>query len=247
MANPYAYAARRPMAITVLACAILTGLLVYWWLLPLGLLVYGLLVFMGGSDPAMAAASRQAPVARPRLKSMTFRAQLEAIERTQQEIQRSVAQTPGPVGRLLARVTDETRELVVQSYDLSSKGEIIEGYMARVNLAEIQKRINATDRQISATSDAYTLQQLQETRAALAEKQRHAADLTTYIGRILAQLQNIHANLDNILAETVRLRTADAVSADSLTNQVAQRLSDLKADMDSFQKVLDTAMASAAP
>jgi chromosome segregation ATPase len=235
------------MAITVLVCAVLAGLLVYWWLLPLGLLVYGLLVFMGGNDPTVAAASKQAPVSRPRLKSETFKSQLEAIERTQQEIQRSVAQTPGPVGRLLARVTDETRELVVQSYDLSSKGEIIEGYMARVNLADIQKRISATDRQISATADPYTLQQLQETRAALAEKQRHAADLTTYVGRIQAQLQNIHANLDNILAETVRLRTADAVSADSMTNQVAQRLSDLKIDMDSFQKVLDTALASATP
>lgn len=245
MANPYLYAARRPLAIAVLLCAILAGLLVYWWLLPLGLLVYGLLVVMGGRDPAVAAASQQAP--RPRLTSATFRPQVDAIERTQQEIQRSVAQTDGPVGRLLLGVVDETRELVVQAYELSGKGQIIESYLARVNMADLQQRINTTDRQISATADAYTLQQLQETRAALAEKQRHAADLNTYVGRILAQLQNIHANLDNILAETVRLRTADAVSADSMTNQVAQRLSDLKADMDSFQRVLDTAMASAAP
>ncbi len=63
------------------------------------------------------------------------------------------------------------------------------------------------------------------------------------MGRILAQLQNISASLDNVLAETVRLRTADAVSADTATNQVAQRLSDLKSDMDAFQMVLDTALA----
>lgn len=245
MGNPYLYAARRPLAIAVLVFAILGGLLVYWWLLPLGLLAYGLMVALDGRDPAALAASRQAP--RPRLSSSTFRPQVEAIERAQQEIQRSVAQTPGPVGRLLAGILDETRELVVQSYELSAKGQIIEGYLARVNLADLQKRINTTDRQIRATSDPYTLQQLQETRAALAEKQRHAADLTTYIGRIQAQLQNIHANLENVLAETVRLRTADAVSADSLTNQVAQRLGDLRADMDSFQRVLDTALATAGP
>lgn len=245
MANSYAYAARRPLALLVLLFALLGGLLIYWWLLPLGLLAYGAMVFIGGKDPAVVAASQQAP--RPRLSSATFRPQVEAIERTQQEIQRSVAQTPGPVGRLLAGIIDETRDLVEQSYELSSKGQIIEGYLAQVNLADLQKRINTADRQIGATADQYTLQQLQETRAALAEKQRHAADLTTYIGRIQAQLQNIHANLDNILAETVRLRTADAVSADSMTNQVAQRLSDLKADMDSFQRVLDTAMASPTP
>ncbi|HMQ30359.1 MAG TPA: hypothetical protein PKD53_06495 [Chloroflexaceae bacterium] len=245
MANPYAYAARRPLALAVLVLAVMCGLAVYLWLLPLGLLAYGAMIALDGRDPAALAASRRAP--RPRLSSAAFRPQVAAIERTQEEIQRSVAQAPGPIGRLLARVLDETRELVDQSYQLSAKGEIIEGYLARVNLADLQSRINTADRQIRATADPYTLQQLQETRAALAEKQRHAADLTTYVGRIQAQLQNIHASLENILAETVRLRTADAVSADSLTNQVAQRLSDLRADMDSFQRVLDTALASAGP
>lgn len=245
MPNPYAYAARRPLAMVVLLFALLGGVLVYWWLLPVGLLAYGLMVFLGGRDPATAAASQQAP--RPRISSGAFRPQVEAIERTQAEIQRSVDQAPGPIARLLARVTEETRELVGQAYTLGDKGQTIEGYLARVNMADLQKRINTTDRQIGATADAYTLQQLQETRAALAEKQRHAADLTTYVGRIQAQLQNIHASLENILAETVRLRTADAVSADSLTNQVAQRLSDLKSDMDSFQRVLDTALTTAGP
>lgn len=245
MTNPYAYAARRPLAILVLLAAILGGLLIYWWLFPLGVLAYGAMVVIAGRDPQTVVASRRPT--RPRLTSPTFRAQLAAVERTQQEIQRSVAQAEGPVGRLLARITEQTRELVEQSYELCDKGQVIESYLARVNLAEIQQRIAAADRQIAATTDPYTLQQLQETRAALAEKQRHAADLTTYIGRILAQLQNIHANLDNVLAETVRLRTADALSADSAMNQVAQRLSDLKGDMDTFQRVLDTALASATP
>lgn len=248
MPNPYAYAARRPLAIAVLLCALLSGLLVYLWLLPLGLLVYAVMVFLSGRDPATAAAAAaRPPPPRPRLTSATFRPQIEAIERAQGEIQRSVAQTPGPVGRLLRGVVDQSRELVAQSYELAAKGQIIEGYLSRVNLADLQKRINTTDRQIGATADPDTLRQLQETRAALAEKQRHVADLTTYTARIQAQLQNIHANLENVLAETVRLRTADAVSADPLTNQVAQRLSDLRADMDSFQKVLDTALATAGP
>jgi hypothetical protein len=58
----------------------------------------------------------------------------------------------------------------------------------------------------------------------------------------MAQLQNICANLNNVLSETVRLRTADAVSADSTSNQVADRLRDLNADMSAFQTMLDTAL-----
>ncbi len=245
MRNPYVYAARRPLALMVLFTAIAGGLLLFWWLLPLGLLAYGLMIALGGRDPALAAASQRAP--RPRLTSPTFRAQIGAIERTQQEIERSIAQASGPLARLLARISAQTQELLEQAYALGERGQVIEAYLVRIKVDSIQARIAATDRQIAATSDAYTRQQLQESRNALAEKQRNAAELTTYIGRIQAQLQNIHASLENVLAETVRLRTADALSADSATDQVAQRLGDLKRDMDTFQRVLDTAMASATP
>lgn len=245
MGNSYAYAARQPLALAVLLVALVSGLALYLWLLPIGLFAYAALVVIGGRDPALAAAS--ARPTRPRLTSATFRAQLNAIERTQQEVQRSVVEADGPIKRLLTPIGEQTRELVEEAYLLSDKGQVIEGYLAQLKTGDIQGRVAAIDRQMSATNDAYTRQQLQETRNALLEKQRNAADLVTYVGRIQAQLQNIHASLDNVLAETIRLRTADAVSADSVTNQVAQRLSDLKSDMDTFQRVLDTALAGATP
>jgi hypothetical protein len=198
------------------------------------------MVFLTARDPSLIALSRQP--SRPRLSSQTFRGQLDAIERTQQEIGRSVGQAGGPLARLLAPIGDQARELVREAYTLCDKGQVIETYLKITNQRAIQDQINAIDLRMAATEDAYTDQQLLETRQALQKRQQHARDLETYIGRILAQLQNISANLDNVLAETVRLRTADAASANTATNQVAQRLSDLKADMDAFQRVLDTAI-----
>jgi hypothetical protein len=243
MTNPapvYGFAARRPLAIAVLAIAIIAGLTIALWLLPLGLLAYLAVVYLSARAPEMLALSQRP--ARPRLSSQTFRAQLSAIERTQQEIGRSAGQAEGALGRLLAPIGDQARELVAEAYMLCDKGQIIEGYLATSSQRALQDQINALDARMAATRDQYTRQQMQETRQALVERQQHARDLETYIGRILAQLQNISANLDNVLAETVRLRTADAASADTATNQVAQRLSDLKADMDAFQRVLDTAL-----
>jgi chromosome segregation ATPase len=236
----YGYAARRPLALLVLVVAVAAGLTIALWLLPLGLLAYLAVVFLSARDPALLALSQRP--ARPRLSSQTFRAQLDAIERTQQEIGRSAAQATGALGRLLLPIDDQARELVTEAYTLCDKGQIIEGYLATSNQRALQDQINALDQRMAATQDQYTRQQMQETRQALLERQGNARDLETYIGRILAQLQNISANLDNVLAETVRLRTADVVSADTATNQVQQRLSDLKADMDAFQRVLDTAM-----
>jgi chromosome segregation ATPase len=236
----YGFAARRPLALLVLAVAVVAGLTIALWLLPLGLLAYLAVVFFSARDPDLLALSQRP--ARPRLSSRTFRTQLDAIERTQQEIIRSASQADGALGRLLMPIGDQARELVVEAYTLCDKGQIIEGYLATSNQRALQDQINALDQRVAATQDQYTREQMQETRQALAERQQNARDLETYIGRILAQLQNISANLDNVLAETVRLRTADVVSADTATNQVQQRLSDLKADMDAFQRVLDTAI-----
>jgi hypothetical protein len=66
--------------------------------------------------------------------------------------------------------------------------------------------------------------------------------LRVYFDRIQAQLANIDASLDTILAETIRLRTADAVAMSSASGAVQQRLDDLRSDMEVFRKVLDTAM-----
>jgi len=236
----YGFAARQPLALFVLVLAIAAGLTIALWLLPLGLLAYAAIVFLAARDPELIALAQRAP--RPRLSSPTFRSQIDAIERTQQEIGRSVSQASGALGRLLTPIGDQAHELVAQAYTLCDKGQIIERYLATTNQRALQDQINQIDQRLAATKDDYTRQQLEETRQALVERQGNARDLETYIGRILAQLQNISANLDNVLAETVRLRTADAVSADTATNQVAQRLSDLKADMDAFQRVLDTAL-----
>ncbi len=237
-------AARQSLAIIVLIVALVAGLTVTIWLLPLGVLAYVLMVFFGMRDPVLIdAARRPPPTPRPRLASPTFRAQIEAIERTQQEIARSAAQSGGPLARLLLPIADQGRELVEEAYILADKGQIIERYLASVDRRKLEQDVASIDQQMRATQDPYTLSQLAETRRARLEKIENVRDLDTYIGRISAQLQNINASLDNVLAETVRLRTADAASADSTTSQVARRLADLKSDMDAFQSVLDTALA----
>jgi hypothetical protein len=200
------------------------------------------MVLIASRDPSTRTASTRTP--RPRLTSPTFRNELARLEQVERDIQRSIAQAGGPISRLLKPIGKQTSELIEEAYALCEKGQIIETYLEQVDPGVLQQRLVALDNQISSTSDPYTLQQLQEARAALVDKQQNARDLQTYIGRVTAQLQNIGANLDNVLAETVRLRTADAVSADSATNQVAERLNDLKIDMDTFQRVLDTALAS---
>ncbi|MEI7646465.1 MAG: hypothetical protein WCJ55_19505 [Chloroflexales bacterium] len=239
--NNLTMAATRPLHIIVLLASVAAGLAVAIWLLPLGVIVYVGAVLLAARDPGLAVAA-QRPVPLPKLTSPTFRAIVGEIDRSQREVERSVEAAPGPLANALRPVVAQSRELVAEAHDLASKGQIIEQYLASANPRQLQDQIRGIDIQIANTRDAYTIQQLQETQSALADRQRNATDLETYIGRINAQLANIDASLDNVLAETVRLRTADAVAASSMSGQVADRLRDIKADMDAFQRVLDSAM-----
>ena len=239
------HAATRPLALLVLVVAIGAGVVVTLWLLPLGLVVYVAMIWLAMRDPLLRIEATAPPVAH--LTSPTFKAQMDAIDNSARAIQRSVAQAPGALGTLLAKVGEQVRDLTGEAHTLCDKGQTIEQYLATVNQTALQKQIEAIDIRLRSTHDTYTRDQLAETRQSLADRQNNARDLETYIDRINAQLQNIAASLDNVHAETVRLRTTDAVSADSASSQVAQRLSDLRSDMDAFGRVLDTALTQNRP
>src|SRR3712207_8654664 len=71
----------------------------------------------------------------------------------------------------------------------------------RIPYTTLFRSINQVDGQLARTGDSYTIQQLQETRQALVDRQNNAQALDTYIRRINAQLQNISANLENVRSE----------------------------------------------
>lgn len=234
-------AARQPLALVVLVVSFMSGITLAIWLLPLGLLTYVVMVALAASDSSFVTRSTRS-AARANIRNRTFRDLLAEIDRSQRAVQDSINQATGPIKRLLDPIGEQTQQLVDQAHMLANKGQIIEAFLSQMNYAEIRQQIDKIDAKIEQTTDTYTIQQLEETRKALVNRKKNAQDLETFIGRITAQLQNIDANLDNTLSETIRLRTADAISADSSSNQIADHLSNLNADMSAFRQVLDTTM-----
>lgn len=242
MADRLLLAARRPLALLVLAAMIATAATAHWWAMPVGVVAYGLMVWFAAGDPILTAA----PAEKPRLEritSRTFQAQLESIDRTRREIGRSVAMSPASLQRLLQPIADQAEEVFVQANGLAGKGQIIEQYLQGTNPQQVQGQILGLDQRIAGTSDAYTRDQLIETRAALIDRQQNAQALETYYNRVMAQLQNISANLENVQAETVRLRASESATASTTSTAVADQLRDMNADMDAFQHVLEGALS----
>jgi hypothetical protein len=239
-------AATRPMNLMLLLFAIWAGLTIALWLLPLGLLAYAALVALTWLDPATAQAlqARPRPIRPPR--GTPFQPQLDAIARVHGQIAQSVSSVEGPLRVSLDRVTGQVDSIVEEAYALASKGQTVVGYLQQTNLGDLQAQIVRLDNQIKTTSDPMLRQQYEETRQAVAERLKNAQALGTYHQRIFAQLENICANLDNVLAETVRLRAAPAVDATLNTDGVSARLADVRADMDALGHMLDSAMTGVA-
>lgn len=239
-------ATTRPMNLLILFVAIVAGLVIAIWLLPVGLLVYAALVALTWLDPqaAQAEQSRPRPIRPPR--NTPFQPQLDAIARVHAQIAQSVSSVDGPLRVSLERVTGQVDSIVEEAYALATKGQTVVSYLQQTNLGEINAQVVRLDNQIKTTSDSMLRQQYQETRNAVAERLKNAKALGTYHQRIVAQLENICANLDNVLAETVRLRAAPSVDTTLNTESVSARLADVRADMDALGHMLDSALTGVA-
>ncbi|GIV95568.1 MAG: hypothetical protein KatS3mg057_0225 [Herpetosiphonaceae bacterium] len=241
--NSLALAARQPLAVTVLAAAIISGLVVALWLLPLGLVVYLAMVLLASRDPQLQALA--ARPTRPRNLAPAFKHAVDHIERTSGEIERLIASTSGSLRRLLDPIGEQARTLVAHAYGLAEKGAVIDQYCASAQPQQIRQQIAAIDARLAATSDEYTRQQLQSTRAALVEQEQNVTALMTYRERVIAQLTNVAANLDKVYTDTLRLRAAQVTDATSISGQIAEQLNNLNADVDAFQHVLEGALGQA--
>ncbi len=238
-------AALDPIALGTLGVASIAGLTLALWLLPLGLLAYAAQVLLLLRAPAPVAPPRPTP--RPVLSSAPLNARLAAISLSRDAIAESAAGSAAPLARLLDTISSQAGALVDDAWLLAERGEIIERYLTVIDTQTIGSDIARLEAQLAATSDDYTVEQLRQALAARREKRDNAAALQTFRARIDAQLLNIAATLENTLAETIRLRTADAVGAGDSAGEVTRRLSDLRADMDAFRQVLDTAVSRGAP
>lgn len=233
-------AAARPLNLLVLGVALIAGLLVALWLLPVGVVAYIALVVLSLRDVVAAPDPPRRTVTAP--TGTVFQTQLDAILRAQTQIGESVVATEGPLRPALERVTAQVTGIVEEAYALAAKGQTIAVYLHSINLGDLNGQLAHVEAQVSGASDPQLRQQYEETRAAVADRLRNAQALGTYRERIAAQLETIGANLDNVLAETVRLRAAAPTDSGVTTDSVAARLSDIRADMDALASVLDTAL-----
>jgi chromosome segregation ATPase len=223
-----------PINLLLLALSVLAGLISAWWLFPIGLLFWLIMVLNVARDPSLQFShqmQRREPLAR------RFQDRFDRLERSQVSIFNSLSSAPPRVRRVLQPVQEEVKRLVDEAHALSRRMTMLENYrlvtQSQTDLdAELQDLADVIER----SEDLLTRQEYEESRRALERRAEKLALVSTQLDRVEAQLVSLSNEMGGILTEVVRLQAMGAEDAEQHVPALVAKLREETAQLQEFER-----------
>jgi len=234
MRSPLVSALMHPLNLFILAAASVAGLISAWWMFPLGLLFWLIMVLVVARDPAL-----KINIDRGRRTSLARRFQryFERIERAQVSVFNSLSRAPTPVRRAMQPVQEEIANLVDRTYALCQRMTDLDNYRlvaeSQRNLQNDLLRINEA---IDQTQDPLARQEYEESRRTLQARLADQRDIAGQLHRVEAQLVNLATEMDRIVADVLRVQAVAGPEARQEPAQLVQRLRQEQAELAKFEQ-----------
>lgn len=231
MRSPYLTALFNPINVATFAMAVAAGLCAAWWLFPLGLGVWALMVYSLAADPElqrMQMLHSRAPVAQ------RFQQLFDRIERTQASIYHTISDSNRRVKPMLDPLRSEVDSLVERTYQLCSRMTVLENYRTvQTASGSLQAEIFRIDTQLASATDPVVKREYEESKQAVQKRIDALNAIGLQSDRIEAHLSSATAALAGAQAELVRLQAlgpdlagqlipAQIRTVRELSNQLAQ-------------------------
>jgi hypothetical protein len=222
--SPFMVALFHPLNLAMLALVAAAGLCAAWWLFPLGLLFWGVMLLLVMRDPALQ--MRKKIEARTQL-ARRFQVHFERIQRAQVSLFNMLSHARLPARRALQPTQAAVDRLVDQAYQLGMRMTALENHL----LVEESKQSQAGKEQrptnlieleekIALTSDPLVRQELEEALAQLQKRQERLRAIAGLLERVDAQLASLSNSLESAVTEAISLQALDP-------NQVHSQIKDL--------------------
>ena len=232
--SPWLTALINPLNLTMLALAVAAGLCSAWWLLPIGLVLWVVMILAVARDPSLVISStmesRQPLAAR-------FQAPFDRIERSQVSLFNSLASADPRIRNSFRQVQAETDNLVNQAYLLCQRMSALENYRlvtrASGNLDDDVKRLQG---QVASATDAMVKREYEQSLAALQDRVNKLHTTETQLDRVEAQLSSLASEMDTALTEVVRIQSLGPDVAASHASALALTLHKQTDELVAFQK-----------
>jgi hypothetical protein len=224
--SPWLAALFSPLNLAMLGLAVLAGLISAWWLFPLGVLFWAVMVISSATDPRLRLAQTLQTRAVNSL-AQRFQPHYDRLERAQAGLYRSLGESRGRTRQALEPVRVQVDALVERCYQLCQRMTALENHrvVEQAN-AESQKDLVKINELIAAANDPEAKREYEQSRQSLEKRQADLQTAARQLDRFEALLVSLQQELERVQTEAIRLQSLD-------TRQIAQPAAAL---LDSLKK-----------
>jgi hypothetical protein len=232
MRSPFVTGLLHPLNLLMLGLAVFAGLVAAWWLFPLGLLLWLVMVIAVSRDPSLRI-SHEMRSREP--MPQRFQRYFDRIERAQVSVFNSLSSAPGRTRKALQPAQEELEALTDQAYRLCRRMTALENYRlvtdSTANLAADLKRI---DEAIDKAGDPLVKQEYEYSRRATLERIAKLQLVASDLDRVEAQLLSLTNEMDGIVAEVIRLQASGPVEAERGVPALVAEIRALSVQLEGF-------------
>ncbi|MBN2503435.1 MAG: hypothetical protein JXB38_21845 [Anaerolineales bacterium] len=197
-----------PINLMMLALSAAAGLCSAWWLFPIGIVLWVVMVVLVTSDPNTKI--RENISKRPTV-AYRFQKTIDRIERSQIKIYNTIQQTSSRHQRAFHSLMAGVNKLSDNAYNLAERMTIVENHrITSDSPPDIKDRIKAAELKLETTTDEILRKEQESILQTLQSRLDNVEGLARTLDRAEAQLNSMLTELENTLTEVVRMQSMDA-------------------------------------
>jgi len=223
MRNPYVFALLHPINLSMLALITAAGLCAAWWLFPLGILIWTIMVFNIARDPSLQITYQiksRKPLA-PR-----FETKFDQIESWQVKLY-----------NITISVQIEVNKLTTKVHDLCWRNSALENYRQVQNQKEdLEAEWVTLNQEIEKTSDLLIRKSLVQSLGNIETRMKRHQQITMLLEQVEAQMVNVEKILENIVTEILQLQALGLDAIEKDRGRLIEKLRRISKQMDQFEE-----------
>lgn len=234
MRSPFLTALLHPLNMIMLGLAIFAGLFSAWWLFPVGLLFWLIMVLKVARDPTLRfnhQMQERAPLAQ------RFQRYFDRIERAQLGVFNTLSSAPNATRRVLQPVQAELELLTAQAYALGQRMTSLENYrMVTQSQSDLEQDLQELNETIEQTEDDLVRREYEESRQSLQNRLDKLKTVSTQLERVEAQLMSLSNELDATVTEIIRFQAMGPDAAKPFVPELKERLRQQRLQLKKFER-----------
>lgn len=226
-----------PVNLSMLALTVAAGLCSAWWLAPVGILFWLVMVLMVARDPGLQMTfTRQSrePLAQ------RFQNRFDRLDRARISIFNSLQGVPPSFRRIVQPVQDALDELTEHVYQITLNMTALENNFVVQQLSNnYDDDIETMQKNIRSAADTSEKKEFEETLKSLQERKVQVKNISTLLSRFEAQLTGTNNAVDSVVTGIVGLKGRDTKQIEAKIPPLLKILQTEQAELKQFDDELE--------